>query len=147
MKFQKAYDRPKCSLSFLDEEGNPLPSMTQQHMKQETDINHIIKKYDKTGLITHVNNAVAQYGDFTQANEYQEALNRVINAQNSFHALPAEIRKRFFNDPGEFFEFATDPANAEEMYHMGLAEAPQSILDAEQAKHDALKAAEGGQAS
>jgi phage internal scaffolding protein len=129
MEFRKAYDhlspdtRYSSRVSFIDPEtGEPLETLTQQHMKAETDINNILRRYDKTGLITHINQAVAQYGDFTEANEYQEALNRIISAQDTFAALPSEIRKRFGNDPGAFFEFATNPDNAKEMVALGLAE-------------------------
>lgn len=125
MKFRTAYGaRNRVATSFLDEEGNPLPTMTQQAFKAECEINNILRKYDKTGLITHVSGAVAQYGDFSEVNEYQESLNMVINAQNAFMALPSDIRKRFGNDPGAFFEFATDPSNNDEMVRLGLAQAP-----------------------
>lgn len=145
MNFQKAYQRNRVALSFLDEDGNPLPTMTQQHMKQETDINYILKQYDKTGLITHVNNAVANYGDFTTVNEYQQSLNMVMQAQEAFNALPSEVRKRFFNDPGEFFEFATNPENKDEMVAMGLAHppAPEPVSG----DSDPATAPEGGQTS
>lgn len=126
--FRTAYgERNRVATSFLDEEGNPLPSMTQQNFKAECEINNILRRYDKTGLITHVNNAVAQYGDYTEVNEYQESLNMVINAQNAFNELPSEVRKRFGNDPGAFFEFATNPANHEEMVRLGLANPPENI--------------------
>jgi len=124
VRFRSAYSAPvKVALSFLDEEGNPLPTPTQQHLKAEVDINNILRQYDRTGLITHVNNATAQYGDFSEVNEYQESLNRVIAAQDAFAALPSNVRKRFGNDPGEFFEFATDPSNFDAMVELGLAEA------------------------
>lgn len=121
-KFRSAYSpRVSVAVSFLDDEGNPLETPVQQHMKDEVDINNIIKKYDRTGLITHVNQSVAQYGDFSEVNEYQESLNMVINAQNAFDELPSSIRKRFGNDPGEFFEFATNPDNHDAMVELGLA--------------------------
>jgi phage internal scaffolding protein len=127
MTIRKPYDgkRHRVSISFLDEEGNPAVGRTEQHHKSECDIDNIIRKYDKTGLISHVNTAVAQYGDFTEVNEYQESLNMVINAQNAFMELPSEIRKRFGNDPGEFFEFATDPDNHDELVKLGLANAKE----------------------
>lgn len=99
-------------------------SLTQQHFKQELDIKNVIRKYDRTGLIQNVTKAVAQYGDFTHAvNEYSDALNLVINAQNNFLALPSEIREKFGNDPGQFLEAVQDPARKEEMQAMGLLEA------------------------
>lgn len=121
VKFKTAYgDRGRQQFATEGE------SLTQQHMAQEADIRHIIKKHDRTGIISHVARGVAQYGDYSQVNEYREALDIVRNASNSFMELPADIRKQFNNDPGEFFEFATDPANSEKMVELGLKAAPPS---------------------
>ena len=102
-------------------------SLTQQHMKDETDIRKIIEKYDRTGLIGHVQRGIAQYGDFSEVNEYREALDLVANANASFAELPSAIREKFGNDAGAFFEFATNPENIEEMQEMGLAPKPDPI--------------------
>jgi phage internal scaffolding protein len=101
-------------------------SLTQQHFKKETDIVEIIKKHDRTGIIEHVARGVAQYGDYSEVNEYREALDMVNSATANFMSLPAELRKMFDNDPGAFFEFATDPKNEAKMQEMGLAEKPQA---------------------
>ena len=131
MKFRTAYSKPvKVVVDFTDIDGNPLPTPTQQHAKAECDINNILKQYDRTGLITHINSATAQYGDFTEVNEYQESLNRVMMAQEAFMELPSAIRKQFENDPGQFFEFATNPDNQDAMVEMGLAERPISAPSA-----------------
>lgn len=127
IKIRKPYDSHKRQ-SFEFQK----PSMTQQNFKKQCDIKHIIDVHDKTGLIQHVNRAKAQYGDFSEVNEYQEAMNLVNNANKSFMSVPAEIRAKFGNDAGRFFEFVTNPANAEELVKMGLA-AP-SPLPAEPAK-------------
>lgn len=115
-------DSIRSSISFVDEEGNPLPSLTKQAFKDEVDFNNVLRKYDKTGLITHVNNARAHYGDYTEVNEYQESLNMVLKAQADFDALPGDVRKRFANDPGNFIEFVTNPDNLDEMRDLGLAD-------------------------
>jgi phage internal scaffolding protein len=126
-RFRSAYgDKLKVGKSFLDEDGKFVEGRTKQSFKGLTDINTIIRQYDRTGLINHVNQAAAQYGDFSAVNEYQESLNLVLNAQGAFMELPSAIRKRFGNDPGAFFEFATDPSNLEEMVRLGLARAPVS---------------------
>lgn len=123
---RKAYERERVSLAFVDADGVPLPSLTKQQCRDECDIARIIEQYDRTGLIRHVSASVARYGDFSEVNEYQESLNRVIAAQEAFEELPAAIRKRFGNDPGTFFEFATDPANLPVMRELGLA-LPESL--------------------
>jgi phage internal scaffolding protein len=106
------------------------PSLTQQHFKDEVDIKNTIRRYDRTGLIANVNKAVAQYGDFTASvNEYQDALNLVIAAQQNFAALPAEIREMFGNNPGEFLEQVQNPENRDRMMELGLIERPQPKVE------------------
>lgn len=121
--FRTAYDETpfKVQVHFVDEFGEPEKGMTEQNHKASTDINNIIKQYDKTGVLTHVNESKAHYGDYTLVNEYQENLNLVIKAQNSFNELPSEVRKVFGNDPGAFIEFVTNPDNHPELVEMGLA--------------------------
>lgn len=104
-------------------------SLTQQHFAEECDIRNIIKKHDRTGLISHVARGVAEYGDYSQVNEYREALDLINNADDAFGNLPAAIRKMFNNNAGEFFEFATDPANVPEMIKLGLAPSPASDIE------------------
>lgn len=121
-EFRTAYGPRRVSkIMFVDEHGEPEVTRTVQSEKDNVEINNIIRRYNKTGLIDHVAKGVAQYGDFTEVNEYQENLNMIIKAEASFAALPAEIRKKFDNDPGQFFEFATDPKNSDKLVEMGLA--------------------------
>lgn len=99
-------------------------SMTQQHFKEEVDVRNIIRKYDQTGLIQHVQRGQAQYGDFSQTVGFKEALDMVNSAKHSFMELPAELRREFNNDAGAFYTFVSDPNNSEKLIEMGLAEAP-----------------------
>lgn len=107
--------RPRVGLEFTK------PSLTKQSFVREADINVIMARYEKDGLIAHVNRVQGSYGDFTDPPEYQEALNKVIAAQDMFMSLPARIRARFGNDPGEFLAFVQDEKNVPEMVKMGLA--------------------------
>lgn len=110
------------ALKFVDADGNPELSLTKQADRDQTDINKIMSRYSRTGLIDHVAKGKSQYGDFTTVNEYQMAMNTVIAAQQSFADLPSKVRERFRNDPGEFFEFVSNPDNVKEMIELGLAE-------------------------
>lgn len=121
VKFKTAYDERKRE--GFETTGE---SLTQQHFAQETDIKTIIKKHDRTGIISHVARGVAQYGDYSEVNEYREALDKVNTATANFMALPSELRAMFDNDAGAFFEFATNPKNDEKMIQLGLKEAPPS---------------------
>lgn len=99
----------------------------QQHQAADCDINNIMARYERDGLIPHVNQYQGQYGDFAEVYDYQTALNVVMNAEECFMSLPAQIRKRFDNDPGAFLDFVSDPLNRSEMVSMGLI--PQSATD------------------
>ena len=124
MKFKKPYgDRTRTVFETTGE------SLTQQSHASAADVRNIIKQYDRTGLIANVNKGIAQYGDYSEINEYAEALNMVSEANESFATLPSHIREQFNNNAGLFFEFATNPKNKEEMIQMGLAKAPDSVVE------------------
>ncbi len=126
-RFQTAHTpHARVSKSF------PEKTMTQQHPKEECDINNIMKNFKDTGLIEHVNQHQGDYGDYSEVQDYQTSLNQVMEAQASFDSLPAEMRRRFDNDPGSFLAFVGDPANLEEMREMGLLPAaPQPAYEPE----------------
>ncbi|AJK28258.1 putative minor capsid protein [Eel River basin pequenovirus] len=97
-------------------------SLTQQNFRGETDINFIMKKYEKHGVIEHLNRYAGDYSDVTGVQDYQTSLNQVMAAQEMFMSLPASIRGRFDNDPAQFLAFATDGENVDEMRNLGLME-------------------------
>lgn len=122
MKFKTGYaERKRVQMKPTGE------SLTQQHFAKEADVRNIIKQYDRTGLIANVARGVARYGDYSEINEYREALDMVNSANDNFNQLPAELREMFGNDAGTFFEFVTDPKNEEKMIELGLKEAPVVI--------------------
>lgn len=99
---------------------NELPSLTQQNFKNQCDINNIMKKYVNTGHITHLNNKQGSYVDTSSLPDYHQALQTVLDAQNSFFTLPSGVRKRFQNDPQELLTFLKDPSNKQEAIKLGL---------------------------
>lgn len=101
-----------------DPDGNPI-YRTEQHHKKECDVNNIIKKYDKTGLITHVSRIEARFGDHT-GQDFKDAMDLITGAQSMFNELPPEIRSRFDNDPGKLLEFMEHPGNRKEAIEIGL---------------------------
>ena len=122
MKFKTGYaERKRVQMKPSGE------SLTQQHFAKDADVRNIIKQYDRTGLIANVARGVAQYGDYSEVNEYRESLDMVNRANDNFMQLPAEIRQMFGNDAGTFFEFATNPENEKKMIELGLKEAPVVI--------------------
>lgn len=97
------------------------PSLTQQQFKDETDINNIVNGMARNGVMPQYMAGTPIYGDFTDAGDYQEALNLVMHAREQFDALPSGVREKFMNDPARFYEFANNPKNEEALVDMGLA--------------------------
>lgn len=101
-----------------NENGDPI-YVTEQHHKNECDINQIIRKYDKTGLITHITKFEAKFGDMT-GTDFKTAHDQVIKAQAMFDELPSQIRKRFQNTPEKLLSFMENPENRKEAEELGL---------------------------
>lgn len=116
MTFKKPFDKPK-RLS-IKVEGK---SRTFQEFKNECNINNILAKYQKQGVLEHFNKHQGDYSDYTNVQDYHSSYNQIIAAQDAFNDLPSSVRKRFNNDPGSFLEFVGNPDNVEEMCELGLA--------------------------
>lgn len=99
----------------------PEESLTLQSEKDEADINLLVKRFGVVGLAERQVRRPT-YGDFTGVSNYQEAMNALIAANESFMKMPATVRERFHNDPAEFVEFCSNEENLEELREMGLAD-------------------------
>lgn len=110
------------------------PTRTKQSFGPECDINNIMAKFAQTGLIDHVNEFQGRYEDFTDVpTDYHAAVNQVFEAEAMFMTIPAKLRARFNNDPGEFLAFVEDPNNTDELVELGLATRRPVQLDLEDA--------------
>lgn len=106
---------------------NDEPSMTIQSAADETDINVMIARYQKTGSFhgsTNMPSVRPDFGDFADVPEYQQAMNILLYAHDQFAALPANIRDRFSNSPEAYLAFLSDSSNKEEAIKLGLVNAP-----------------------
>lgn len=92
---------------------------TKQAFAAECDINNIMARYQRTGVIDFAQKNAAQYGDCTGI-EFQAGMETVRKAQELFDALPSKLRSRFQNEPAQFLEFVQNPENAEEARELGL---------------------------
>lgn len=95
-------------------------SRAKQADKDACDINNIIARYKKTGILPEARQGF--YADVSNVKNYQESLNQVIAAENAFGALPAKIRDRFKNDPSQMLAFIEDPKNVQECIELGIME-------------------------
>ena len=96
------------------------PSLTRQAHKDECDINHIMARFQKTGLLSHVAAFEGDYAEYAEI-DFHTAMNQIAAAKSMFETVPSNIREEFDNDPGRFIEFVNNPENADKMREMGLA--------------------------
>jgi len=115
-------------------------SLTQQQFAEEADINTIVDRFMRTGVMPE-GVAIPSYADYDDVFDFQSAQNAIRQAQESFFKMPAELRSRFQNSPQVFLEFFSDPANSEEAIKLGLATRPPG-----QQSGAAQPAQEGGEA-
>lgn len=101
------------SLTFIGE------GRTKQSFKAECDVNNIVARFLKTGVIDAMNKHAPKYGDCTGL-EFQAGMESIIKAENAFKSLPAQLRDRFQNDPGQFLDFVQNDENREEARKLGL---------------------------
>lgn len=94
------------------------PSLAQQHMKEECDLNVIIERFG-VGAVA-VMPLDSSYGDFTGVSDYHTALNKINATEEQFMTLPAKIRAKFDHDPFKLVNFLMDEANRSEAIELGL---------------------------
>lgn len=115
--------------SYKETQGQifDLPTMTQQHFKDECDINNIIARYETSGLLTdpyHPSTRMYQFGDYSAVKDYQDSLNFIIDSRAMFDDLPSRVRERFNYDPSQLLFFLADESNREEAVKLGLVDPP-----------------------
>lgn len=124
MEFRNAYEREQHKGVLFKE-----PTMAQQQFKDECDVNVIIDRYTKTGVVPEelVNASAGVYGDFSGVGDYMDMQNRLIAARESFDLLPSKVRSRFNDDPAELIAFVSDGNNYEEAVKLGIVNKRQEV--------------------
>lgn len=110
------------------------PSLAQQHMRDETDINTIVDRFLKTGNLPQIP-VPPSYENFGEIFDFQSAMNTIKAATDSFMALPANVRGTFGHDPAKFVAYVDhclETGDLDPLRDMGLAvpKAPDSRPDA-----------------
>lgn len=119
-----AQNKKKVEVKFIGK------GRTKQSYKDECDINNIMARFVRTGVLEFTNKNQARYGDCTGL-EYQEAVLKVAAAKSLFAELPSELRARFENEPGRLLEFIQNPRNREEARELGLLKPEEPTSEAQ----------------
>lgn len=119
VKIKKPYDEIISVVFHSD-----LPSETKQSMRDECDLNLLIKKYPNMlgyGLDSLLSGQMSSFTDLTYAPaDLQDAMAAVGEVKEKFAELPSAIRDRFGSNPLSLLEFLSNSANDEEAIKLGL---------------------------
>ena len=110
--------KPFAGITFTE------PSRTKQSELEDCDINNIMARYATTGVITHLQKGEPLYGDFSEVEDYQASLAKVMSAEERFASLPSEVRKKFDYNPQNMIDFILDEKNREECIKLGFINVP-----------------------
>lgn len=118
VKIYSRYDVPVCEGVVFTE-----PTRTQQHFKDETDINKIVARAIQTGDATVFTTAErGSYYDTSTFSDYQDALQIIADIDEDFFSLPSSLRRQFNDDPDAYVAFMADPRNVDKAVELGLLE-------------------------
>lgn len=135
MRYRSLYSRPA---DVIEQSGETVldirhssrlecldDSRTKQSFKDECDINNIVSRYKKTGVLPDSARAgMGRYGDFSAVPSYHEMHQRVLAANEVFALLPAKIRRELGNDPGALIRLSETPDGVKRLVELGLGKEP-----------------------
>ena len=114
------------------------PGRVKQAFKDECDINAIMARYNRTGILPQ-SRIGALYGDVSALTSYQDGLDLVARIDDAFAALPSAVRARFGNSPENLLDFLGDKRNLDEAVRLGLVtlkDVPSDVSDGGKDKKD-----------
>lgn len=123
-----SYVKSRGERTRVQTSHNTPETKAVQSEKKSSDINNIVARAIKTGQLPVLmsRQPIEQLPD---AQTYQEMLNQVVFAQQSFERLPAEIRSEFHNDPVNLLtavsEAEGNEALTKKLQSMGILEIPE----------------------
>ena len=99
---------------------DPSEDLTQQHFEKECNINSIVGKYQKTGVLPTAMIRDVQFGEVGP--DLLNALSKVRAAEEQFLKMPSTIREHFQNNPEIFMRFLCDKDNYSKAVKLGIVE-------------------------
>lgn len=120
---KSAYNRTRIKTA-----GDPeRKSKCVQSEKHASDINNIMARAHKTGQLPVLMNR-QEVTPLPDGQTYQDALNKVVFAQQQFEQLPSEIRTLFENDPKKLLDAIhnskDDADTKKQLQTLGIIETP-----------------------
>lgn len=98
-----------------------------QSFAAECDINNIMRKFQRTGMLDWLSTHEGEYMDVTGVN-FETAMDTILKAQAMFDDLPSSVRERFQHSPSVFFDFVHSEGAIDELRRLGLAPEPPAAV-------------------
>ena len=102
------YEKPVIDCQAAIENGEQV--LVEQSHKEEVNINNIVRK-NGADLVLKVSQLTEFQFDDVTGNDFQENMNAIIKARDTFADVPSDVRRRFDNDPAKFMDFVYNPEN------------------------------------
>lgn len=139
IKIVRPYDaKPRVQLEFPEGESG-----AKQQFKDECDINIIMTRYEKQGVLTHVNNKIPSF-TVADGESFTEIMQKLSAAKEYFESLPSAIRNRFGNSVEQFVDAANNPEYAEQLKDLGFVD-PAAVTQAETTNITTEETTQGGE--
>lgn len=121
--------RNKLDCQLAIENGEKI--RVEQSHKAAVDINYIVAKHaGDLELISKNQELITFDMDTVPTNDFKEIQDIMIKATQAFESVPSNIRAQFNHSPAEYMDFIRNPANADKLVEMGLAEAtPEPVKE------------------
>lgn len=119
-------------------------SRVKRSFGPSTDVNNVVSKFLRTGVLPQ-KAAQPFYGDFSVADDYHSAMNRVMQIEDMFMSLPAKVRNRFSNNAEALLRFVGDVSNRDEAIELGLIDKP--LVVGQDSRESTISAVSGSEQS
>jgi len=134
----------KCRTRYTSVDEEPIgvtflkSSLTQQHFREECDVNLIADRYLQTGVLPD-NERPVFYGDVSQIPvDLMDAYKAVELAEENFMRLPSDVRKSIDNDPSQLMAWIA--ANLQQAADYGLIVRKETNVSQDDVKNTSVKA-------
>jgi len=98
-------------------------SLTEQHHKDACNVNNIIRRFETSGVLDHLNPYPQQFG-YASSQTFDEAARMVTAANQTFESFPSAVRQHFGNNTAAFLDALEDPLQQEALQDLGLIPKP-----------------------
>lgn len=115
--YQKRKQGKRIALCF-----KATDNLTDQSQKKKCDINNILKIYQKTGVMPHVKEGLAQYLDVSEVPNLEEAHEIIKEANALFMELPADVRRLCDNNPEKLHDVLVNENYQDLLLSYGILE-------------------------